>query len=390
MIYQTVFLFISFLSLLFTFPCNGQNILENNNSPTIKNITFYADSLSSIQIEVENRSVEPSSFSMKLNNGFYLSEKEMVEEIKNMEPEFPGEQLERKAWRYVMKYIKYYFSFGTGNWQHLPVLMVNSLGTGECGELALGLNLIWKTLGFQSRVWGLGGHVVPEVFANNKWQMYDPSFQIYYLNYKNEVAGVEELSKNPELITKPINKTVNKIRDLSFMAGDGFTTETANVYSTDTNNQINNWYDYNFELKNEKFSMPGGAKMRFPLSFAEVKKLKSRRMPEYSFLSLEIPGSKKTEVEIPLVLYAIEGEGKVMVDSIEFQINSKELKNYLADFSQFHYHLVFSENPYPVKIYYFISRRSLSVMGKNLISFEGYETDSLQVNISTQKNAQKH
>jgi hypothetical protein len=346
-----------------------------------KEIILYTKNPLGSQILIENKGKESSSFFMKLNNGFYQSEVEIAEEVKAMPAEFDDEPLERKAWRYVIKKIKFSKTLTSENWQHSPVIMINSVGNGICDDLSSTLHIIWKALGLQSRVWGLEGHVVPEVFTNGKWHMYDPSHQTYYLNNDNEVAGVEELSMHPELITDPIDKTmIDNGNVVSYALGHS--QKIARVYSTTSNNVVNSYYDFDFELSDSMFLLPAGAKLRFPLSSPEKNKNACNSFArEYSFLSVEIPSGKTGLLHIPLVLHAIEGEGKVRIDDREFQINSEEMKTYLRDFSVFHKQIFFSENPVNAKVYYLINKRTISFSNSNTLYIDGYETEKLSAAI---------
>lgn len=346
-----------------------------------KNIILLADTTKPMSIEIENKGKCTSNFSIKLNSGFYLDENEMIEEIKNMPSEYKGEPLERKAWRYVMENIKFSKSLTSEKWQPSAVLMVNSFGNGLCSDLALLLSQTWKKLGFQSRVWGLDGHVVPEVFANGRWQMYDPSHGIYYINTNKEPAGVEELAQHPEFITNPIERNARNNRS-PFSMVIGTSEAMAELYSTASNNSVDSWHDTIPDLNNLMFSLPGGAIMRFPVSNRAIATYKSFILPEYSFLSVNVSSTNVTELEIPLVLYAIEGRGKVLIDSVEFQIGSEELKNYLKNLSVFHQQILFSGEPFNATAYYLINKRNLSFKTKNNLILSGIGTDSLFSKIS--------
>lgn len=355
---------------------------KKNNSSFFRKLTLSADSIVNPQIEIQNKGNKAATFSFQLNKGFYLTEDEMVEQIKNMPQEFSGERLERKAWRYVMEHVKFSKSLSPEKWQHSPEVIINSIGNGQCDDLASTLSILWRKLGFTSRVWGLEGHVVPEVFIDGRWQMFDPSHQMYYHNSRNEIAGVEELSKNPELITTPkLRKTYKKGDVISTVLGHSAI--LANVYSTDTNNGVNTDYEYSFEVKNKAFSIPQGASIKFPVKFGEMNRISNPKIPEYSFLSVELLANNMNALEIPLVLYAIEGEGKATIDSIEFSIGSKQLKEYLHTFNNFHYNILATGNTAPVKMYYLLNRNSFSIQKKNTIAIEGNKSDSILVTISS-------
>ncbi len=64
------------------------------------------------------------------------------------------------------------------------------------------------------------------------------------------------------------------------------------------------------------------------------------------------------------------------IDSVEFQIGSTELKNYLKEFSVFHKQLVFSGEPFQATVYYLINKRNLSFKTKNSLVLSGVGTGS--------------
>ncbi|MGE3600168.1 MAG: hypothetical protein AB7N70_31965 [Dehalococcoidia bacterium] len=60
-----------------------------------------------------------------------------------------------------------------------------------------------RAAGYEARVWGLSGHVVPEILVDGRWQMFDPDLAVYYKDESGAVAGVEDIVSRPDLITQP-------------------------------------------------------------------------------------------------------------------------------------------------------------------------------------------
>lgn len=89
-----------------------------------------------------------------------------------------------------------------GPWPHGPALYVGSVGSGFCDDAATVLAQLWQSLGLEARVWALDGHVVPEVLIDGHWEVYDPDLDVRYLT-GGSVAGVRELSAQPDLILSP-------------------------------------------------------------------------------------------------------------------------------------------------------------------------------------------
>lgn len=125
-----------------------------------------------VSLLIENKSQKSAVFKMKLNNGFYYDIPDIISAIKDLEPEFAGEPDYRKAWRFVG-----YSIFEDRpltqehQWPHNPLVLLNSIGFGFCDDKAAVLSSLWKILGYKSRVWTLEGHVVPEIFIKDHWEM---------------------------------------------------------------------------------------------------------------------------------------------------------------------------------------------------------------------------
>ena len=103
-------------------------------------------------------------------------------------------------WRFMAKMVyNWHPARGDGE-LHDPVKLVNVYGYGFCDDAALSLSSLWKEAGFEARAWGIGGHVVAEVFYDNAWHMYDPDHYVFFENEDKTVASLEELEQNPEIV----------------------------------------------------------------------------------------------------------------------------------------------------------------------------------------------
>lgn len=342
-----------------------------------------ADTIMSPQIVLVNTSERPAKFQIKLNSGFIRSEKEMAEEILNMPAAYPGESLERKAWRYVLQRVKFSKTISESNWPHTPTLLVNSIGNGICDDLSSTLCILWKQLGFKSRVWSLNGHVVPEVFANGRWQMYDPALQLYYLNLSGEIAGVQELALHPELITNPVVRDVLPGGNPIFNA-TGHLERLAHIYATDTDNTVNDFFVYDFKLPESAFLLPGRATLKFPVSIPEDNQPQCGTLGNnYSYLSIDVTAENNAELEVPLVLYKITGGGSVSIDGETFSIGSDSLQKRLNDFSVFRHHLVFTGKAVKATVYYLINKKVVDLSNENAIVLTGSNIFSVTAAITT-------
>ena len=91
-------------------------------------------------------------------------------------------------------------------WNHSPALFFSSIGFGYCDDSASLFRHLMAAMGYESRVWGLGGHIVAEVRIDNRWEMWDTDLQVHYFNHSGLVAGVEELAAQPDLILQPVTR----------------------------------------------------------------------------------------------------------------------------------------------------------------------------------------
>jgi hypothetical protein len=72
-------------------------------------------------------------------------------------------------------------------------------GYGDCSERVVVLRTLAMRSGLPSRIVGLGGHVVLEIFANGKWFTADPDYGVVY------VGTVEELARcDPDYLANPL------------------------------------------------------------------------------------------------------------------------------------------------------------------------------------------
>ena len=357
------------------FSCNSMK--DNTKQDIVERKILFANDSVYNQIVLKNRGNKAAVFSLKWNDSFFFSDQEITQQIIRMRSEFINEPLERKAWRYVIQNIRYSFPLTENAWQHSPGLMINSIGNGVCDDLAIVLSNLWKNLGFNSRVWSLGGHVVPEVEINGKWQMYDPTYQVYYINSENEVAGVEELSKTPSMIRDPYTIVdLQRCNVISYYLR--YSSSVADIYSSVYDNFVTNNQNEKANMYDTLFYIPKNATISFPVSYNQEIINKDFLEPDFSFLSVNISEVRLADLYLPLVLYAIEGRGKVAIDNNEFDITSDELIKYINSFPMFHRHLFFSGDSLNAVAYYLINKKEGTSVSNSLL-LKGFNIDCVSV-----------
>jgi hypothetical protein len=269
---------------------------------TTSHRSFYlkTDSLETDYISIHNNGNVNTTFKMNLNNKIFSSNDDLLNKISTMPPEYQGEPLYRKAWRFVRDN-RYHWDPLTGNtWQHNPALLLNSIGYGFCDDSAAIYSSLVTALGFQTRVWMLNGHVVPEVYVNNNWEVFDPDGEVYYYDYNNNIAGVDELSAHPDLITNPITPVENYFKWPYSDSVAYIYSSTWDNYILSTDNQLPS-----YELQ---FQIPPSGLFEFPRTFSPNLTGESNYSapPIYTNARLVVPNGWTGTIDIPLVVQTID------------------------------------------------------------------------------------
>ncbi len=366
---------IQLIILLFIPSCN-----INKNKIDVKSFVLKTNFPKSNVIRLTNKGSGTAVFKMKINNNLFYNNDDIINAVIKMKPEFPDEPTERKAWRFVCDNIYYNESLTNKKWHYSPYILINSLGFGQCNDKATVLSYIWHGLGFGSRLWELEGHVVPEVYINNKWEMYDPLKKVYYLNKKSKIASVEELSDNPYLITNPVS-SVNE--EKSFRARAlAYTKYTSELYSSKKNNRIFNCDFKNIDSYNLEFKIPANATLEFPAVYEKMlMSPRHRKIRNFANAKLTLPSNWKGSIEIPLVIHSIRGKGKVIIDGKNFKIESEKLQNYLNKRDSFVFKLKFENTISTVEIIYLINPKMVNLKKSNFIYLKGYNLDNITAKI---------
>jgi|GEM_PF-4597946 len=75
---------------------------------------------------------------------------------------------------------------------HYPTYFFSIYGSGFCDDVAKNFDYLANLYGFKSRVWHLQGHVVADVYYNDKWHIIDPDL-LGIIRYNNDIASREEM-----------------------------------------------------------------------------------------------------------------------------------------------------------------------------------------------------
>ncbi|MEQ8704668.1 MAG: transglutaminase-like domain-containing protein [Phaeodactylibacter sp.] len=236
------------------------------------------------QWQIHNTSEQEVAFSLQLDSILFLDRAALSRHIKR-NAATPEEQI-RLAWKIICDYT--FNSFSThARYIHAPEMLISSLGHGYCDDMASALALLWQELGFKARVWYLQGHVVPEVFRNGKWQMYDPDLGLYFTDDNQTTLSVEAIARG-EATAVVQNQTSFPLRSFSPLP---FHLEK---YTTKSDNTPNTWFTDSVPNLDTRFRLPGKGSVSCCYTIPS--------QPLSSFLKLHLPKGARGAVHIPLLL----------------------------------------------------------------------------------------
>ncbi|HSC79035.1 MAG TPA: hypothetical protein VLC08_01660 [Chitinolyticbacter sp.] len=251
-------------------------------------------------------------------NGFFLEDDAAVLlDALALEEAWPSEPLYRKSWRYVHMMSRHWTPLTEATFIHRPAYFLRSLGAGFCDDRAAALHWMWLALGYEARVWGINGHVIPEVKINGRWEMYDPDYGVFYYTRSRAVAGVEELQDDTSLIWAPTEPFLTST-DPAY--ADWWTT----IYGTKEDNQVGIGYSVSTAgSEPTAFMLPPGARLEFNMQ-------SPHRIPTFDAYAPPMDVALVTEwlpegysgiVDLPLLLIGIRGEGRVVISGDEYMVS---------------------------------------------------------------------
>jgi hypothetical protein len=318
---------------------------------------------SAIQINnILNRDVD---LNISLNGNKFISS---MEDINLEKYKSSTSTLEHQLFTYVKENSLHYYPLSPLDWYHSPILYINSMGFGFCDDTAAVLKNLYKNFGFEARVVELGGHIVTEVKnREGKWMMYDPDYGVYFKNRNMQIASVDELSNQTDLIINPIYKFNIK--------SDPYTDRYAELFSSKDNNKVSDTV-FNDYIDNFNITLPPAGKIIFPLEITpEPKTIQNHYAKVYKNLKVVYPKNYQGKIKNYLLIHSINGEG-----TIEFDGDSKSeiFDNYLIDYENFIKELNIIEAKTAIEINYFINPNRFYLNESNNVKIFGVSCDSIE------------
>lgn len=283
------------------------NLISHNETNWIR----LSDSVNTISIH--NPHCFPVKFTLKINDFFPLT----MNEIKRLIPNLTNTDSiskQKAIWKFVINNTFYSKSYTSENWQHHPILFLNSIGGGLCDDHASVLSRLWEKNGFDSRIIGLAGHVVPEVYYKNKWHMYDPSLRVYYCNNNNNVLSIQQLETNANSFYNSNCKDTN----IHSLLGNqkALIEYFAKLYTTEENNHnVTNWH-LDYDKLSKWFVLPPKSSLFITHETTS------------GITSIRVKLTEKSNGMLQIPLVPIKGNGyfKISTNNTIIQVNEKNFQ----------------------------------------------------------------
>lgn len=332
------------------------------------------------KIVIENKNDEEVFFYLDVNKRLFSSLKDIVEYVNNMAEAYLGESAAEKAWRLVGAHTIPLKSAISESWIHEPLPVLNSIGFGLCDDLAEVLSAIWQAQGYRTRIWMLEGHVVPEVYENRKWRMYDPSFAVYYLNKEGEVAGVEELVASPDLIMNPLRRLpVNYNRSFIHEVRK-YSEDLANLYASSENNLVTEKSRSN-HLNDFLLHLPAGATIEWPVMPPEPIIINDnfRQWKLRSYIKYTLPPYWNGVLQLPFVCCLIKGNGQVVLNHQTYQIGEDALNQILREMKHYFATVEIKNSTGITEVYCLFNHAVINTSGTDTIILFGRKLKSVSI-----------
>jgi hypothetical protein len=319
-----------------------------NTAPSVNKTSNIRMTNEGSSFRITNEGSSEVGFNLLINGkSFFATVEDVINDIQSMPSDYPDEPAYRKLWRYLIKNRYHFESYTDSVWGHSPVLMLNSLGFGFCDDVASVYYFLATKMGYQARIWNIisadsqSGHVIPEVLIQNRWEMYDPDLEVYYWNEQGQVAGVEELSHNTQLITEPINPfPLSHFSDLAISAYEPsvpyaysqYIAYVYYVYSGVYHHKIDTGYyvQVGFPTYDTPFSLPPKAYLEFPVQSDIVLRSESGDdVPSYHIMRLMLPKGWSGSVRVPFVFLSVRGSGRISLNDTHYDLDSPAVANRL-------------------------------------------------------------
>lgn len=268
-----------------------------------QNIRYKIDNRKSDALLIENIGQMPIEINEIWSQIFITKESEILQFINHRYGSVSKDYI--RAWRFIIDY-----TYGVGipltheAWYHHPLLFLNSAGFGFCDDKANLLAQIWEKMGYQTRVWDIESHVIPEVYAEGRWQIFDPTYHCFYSDSSQQILGMDELSGDKNyFVIKPF---YHPERIQTYWAKRmGYSKTSANEF-IQNKKKVEPIKTVQNELI-DKTILPNQSRIIFPV-FPRIKLHKTHHQDNsktiaYAALCLSLPKGFKGNIFLPLIFF---------------------------------------------------------------------------------------
>jgi hypothetical protein len=315
------------------------------------------------------------------HNGFpmFQSEEEMAQFVFDMAPEYSGEPFERKLWRFIRDSVYHNVPLNNTRWLYDPWAVISSQGWGFCGHVSAAYVRIARAAGYEARVWGLNGHVVPEIKIDGRWQVYDPDLAVYYLTENHEVAGIADLVSKPDLISAPV---------AAIFAGTTYefpySPVVTEIYASSADNYLG---DNNFltttPSEYQLLELPPGASFTYPGRWTDlltgVDGATPHEVPYFLQGNLTIRAGTAGRVLLPWMLWEIRGNGRVRIQGNDYDIGAAELTTLIQSPGKQIPSVEVLESSSDVEFIVFVNAMRYVLRGSNLVQVTGKDVWAVDI-----------
>lgn len=259
-------------------------------------------------------------------------------------PPHPVRHFALTLWRFLIANRYHHDPLTPWTWAHSPALFINSVGFGYCDDVSSAFVALARTAGHPARVWTLDGHVVPEIWIDGRWEMYDADLGVYYLDALGLPCGVEALAADPSLIMSPYVATpppwateVIALGGRVPAADNRYSPYVANIYATADDNLVSLWYDdIPYALPaGPPVCMPAGASITLGLRASPfVVTCYGQPLARQGALQLTLTAGRAAVIDMPLVPLDIAGTGTVRIDGVDYPVGGEALRSRLLGFEE--------------------------------------------------------
>lgn len=331
-------------------------------------------------VVIDNPSAGAVEFEL-VHNGHraFTSLPEVVQAVQDQPDEQPDEPFGRKLWRFLRDNTYHWYPVNTELWINATWPTLNSMGWGFCSQVASAFVQIAAAAGYTARTWELNGHVVPEIYSDGAWHMYDTDLAVYYLLEDGTVAGAEDLQLRPALITSPTNPIftpgANDPAYGNYLAG---------IYASTADNYLDQ-YAAADPYPGSRVELPPGARLIYPGRWTPTPLGYDGLLPTpypseyYREARLEIPAGYVGVVHVPWVLWDVQGTGTVVLAGREFTAGTGDVSAFLARPGQPVSELAITRNPGGVALVMLVNPLWYQIETGNKVEMEGTDVWSLRV-----------